>query len=146
VQLFGTTFGGVIADNGLTNQNNANADGGGLDGAMTGFGLCFGGMPQPLFYAEYTGKALNSSNGISLHDDEDHEKCGASYPGPYVRWQVVRNNSVAGVAASNRGTVNATNGNTTDIVAERNIFDCPPGNVFLGNGTNVFASHSVVRP
>lgn len=97
VQNFGTTFTGVFADNTFEDANNAlTAYSGTVDGTVTGFGLCYGGMPQPLFFAEYTGNTMTRSNGISIHDDSPDGTCKATYDGPYVRWQVIRGNSIAG--------------------------------------------------
>ena len=42
VQEFGTTMGGIFADNSFDHQNNAFADSGAVDGSLTGFGLCYG--------------------------------------------------------------------------------------------------------
>jgi hypothetical protein len=48
VQEFGTTMGGIFADNSFDHQNNAFADSGAVDGSLTGFGLCYGSecLPQ----------------------------------------------------------------------------------------------------
>lgn len=148
VQAFGVWITGLFVDNTFMNQNNAFADSGAIDGSLTGFGLCYGDGPQSLFYAEYTGNNMTNSNGISLHDNSPDQQCNNSFVGPYIRWVVVRNNTIGGVAASNPGscgTVNSTNSLTTDIVSERNVFDCPPGNALYGNGSNIYAQHSIVN-
>jgi hypothetical protein len=101
------------------------------DGALEAFGLCYNG-PQPLWMAEYTGNTLIRSNGISLKDGiTSTDVCNASsYPGPFTRWQVVRRNSIAGVALSQTecGTISLTGGGvSTDVVVESNTFQCPAG-------------------
>lgn len=148
VQLFGTTLTSVFADNRLDHQNNAGADSGGIDGSMTGFGLCYGKEPQPLFFTEYTNNVLVDSNGISLHD-VPNQQCAGTWPGPYIRWSVLRNNSISGIAPCNPGvcgSINATNPGTSDLLVEGNTFDCPPSALLPGgNGLNVMAVNSVVR-
>jgi len=157
VQFFGTTLGGVIADNVFTDMNTC-ASGyackAGGDGALEGFGLCYG-QGQPLLFAEYTGNQLVRSNGISLKDvSSSTSSCGASYPGPYVRWQTLRRNSIAGIAASQTecGFIALSQSAepalaSTDIVIEHNVFDCPPGKVLPGtNGVQVNCSHCKVSP
>lgn len=147
VQEFGTTLTGVFADNQFDNQNNAFADSGAVDGSLTGFGLCYGNEPQQMFFVEYTGNVMSDSNGISLHDASPNSECNSTYPGPYIRWAVIRGNSISGIAASSPGvcgTVNATNEGTSDLLVELNTFGCPPGNLLPGNGLNIAAQHSVV--
>ena len=101
------------------------------DGALEAFGLCYNG-PQPMWMAEYTGNHMLRSNGISLKDGiTSNDVCNASsYPGPFTRWQVVRRNSIAGVALSQTecGTISLSGGGvSTDVVVESNTFHCPPG-------------------
>ena len=65
-------------------------------------------------------------------------QCNAStYPGPFARWQTIRRNYISGVALSSGvnhdgakvcGTINASP-LSTDVVVERNTFDCPIGTV-----------------
>lgn len=115
---------------------------------QTGFGLCYGGEPQPLFFTEYVGNTLASSNGISLHD-VPNAACNATFPGPYIRWAVIKDNAIGGVAPCSPGVcgaINATNPGTRNLLVEGNTFDCPPGNLLPGgNGLNVAAANSVVR-
>lgn len=149
VQEFGSTITGVFADNHFDHQNNAMADAGDVDGSLTGFGLCYGNEPEPMFYVEYVDNVMSDSNGIALHDVSPNSECNASYPGPYIRWAVVRGNSIGGIAPSNPGicgSINATNPATSDLLVEGNTFECPPGG-FLpgGNGLNIYAAHSVVQ-
>lgn len=115
---------------------------------MTGFGLCYGGAPGPEYFAEFTGNTFTSSNGISLHDVSPDASCNSSFAGPYVKWQVVRNNDMSGVAVGNPNicaTINATNPLTSDLVVQGNTFACPPGKFLPGGGINVAAAHSVVQ-
>jgi hypothetical protein len=115
---------------------------------MTGFGLCYGNEPGPEYYAEFTGNVFTSSNGISIHDVSPDQSCKASFTGPYVQWQVIRNNSMSGTAVGNPNicaTINATNPLTTDLVVQGNSFDCPKGKLLPGGGINVAAGHSVVQ-
>jgi hypothetical protein len=115
---------------------------------MTGFGICYGNEPGPEYYAEFTGNVFSSSNGISLHDGSPDHNCASSYPGPYVKWQVIRNNSMSGTAVGNPdfcATINATNPLTSDLVVQGNTFNCPPGKLLPGGGINVAAVHSVVQ-
>ena len=147
VQEFGSTLTGVFADNSFFNENNAGADSGAVDGSLTGFGLCYGSEPQSMFFVEYTGNTMVDSNGISLHDASPNAQCNSTYPGPYIRWAVIRGNSISGVAASNPGicgSVNATNPGTSDLLVELNTFGCPPGNLLPNDGLNIAAAHSVV--
>ena len=134
VQWFGTTMRGVIADNDF---NDCNVDGG--RGAIMGFGLCYDG-PQPMWACEYTGNKMQRSNGITLSDNVATTGlyCNSStYGGPYARWQIIRRNSISGVALS-ASEVNATSppcgtifapSVSSDVVVERNVFNCPPGSV-----------------
>lgn len=147
VQEFGTTIMGVFADNHFDHQDNAGADSGAVDGSLTGFGLCYGNEPQQMFFMEYSGNTMSDSNGISLHDASPNSQCNATWPGPYIRWAVIRDNAISGVAPSNPGicgSINASNPGTSDLVVELNTFGCPPGNLLPGNGLNVAAVNSVV--
>jgi hypothetical protein len=94
-----------------------------------------------------TADEMVDSNGISLHDASPNAQCNSTYPGPYIRWSVIRGNSISGVAASNPGicgSVNASNPGTSDLLVELNTFGCPPGNLLPGDGLNIAAAHSVV--
>jgi hypothetical protein len=148
VQFFGTTLTGVVADNSFSHSANCGADSGGVDGSLTTFGLCYDG-PQSAFFVEYAGNEMDSSNGISVHDVSPASNCNASYPGPYVRWVTMRRNTIGGISICSPGvcgSINATNGQTTDIVAEENVFNCAPGNLLPGgNGLNIYAEHSVAK-
>jgi hypothetical protein len=133
VQWFGTTTRGVISDNDFTDMNVCSSGYGckSGNGAIEGFGLCYNG-PEPMWMAEYSGNTLVRSNGVALMDSVvSTPVCNASsgYGGPFTRWQVVRRNSIAGVAASQTecGTVTLSSAASTDVVVEGNTFDCPPG-------------------
>lgn len=141
IQLFGTTIGNVFAENTLEDQNNSG------QGSMVGFGLCYGGAHNPVFFTDYVKNTLLRSNGIDLTDDAAPAGQCTTWPGPYLRWAAVRGNTIGGVAASSPtvcGTVNATNPATSDVLVERNSFDCPPGALLPGGGVNVKAAHAVV--
>ena len=141
VRWFGTTVRGVIADNNLTDCNVGKGEGE-SQGAIQGWGLCYSGA-QPNWGCEYTGNTMVRSNGIALIDNAlkgtpyENKYCNdSSYPGPYLRWQVVRRNSIAGVALSANqtnassppcGTITTNSHQSTDVVVEGNVFDCPPG-------------------
>lgn len=153
VQWFGTTLGGVIADNEFVDMHSATG------GALAGRGLCYSSAPQPLYFAEYSGNQMIRSGGIDLVDDEDCSDpvtcCSTSFSGPYVRAQVVRRNSIAGISEitglcggialhSSKGE---TAGSSTDIVVERNIIRCPNSSLLpgAGGGIVVNCTHCVVR-
>jgi hypothetical protein len=113
---------------------------------MVGFGLCYGGAINPVFFSDYYKNALNRSNGIDLTDVAAKPGQCAAWPGPYVRWAAVRGNAIAGLAASSPttcGAINAANPGTSDVLVERNTFECPPGG--RGGGVNVKAAHAVVQ-
>lgn len=150
VQWFGTTFRGVISDNNFTDMNVCSSGYGckNGDGALESFGLCYNG-PEPMWMSEYEGNHLVRSNGISLKDDVvDTALCNASsYGGPFTRWQVIRRNSIAGVAESQTecGTIRLSGGNvSTDVVVEGNTFDCPAGKTQPAISVN--CSHCRVQP
>lgn len=112
------------------------------DGALEGFGLCYG-QAQPLFFAEYYGNNMVNSSGITLHDNVN-PKC-PGYGGPLVRWQVLRHNEIAGIAESSLycGSINATSTQSTDVVSEANTFTC--GGFLPSNGTHVDCDHCISR-
>lgn len=63
--------------------------------------------------------------------------------------QVIRGNSIGGIAVSAPGAcgvINATNPLSADILSEGNTFDCPQGAFFPGNGTNIIGQHCLVQP
>ena len=154
VQWFGDTLHGVHADNDFVGCN-ARAGIGGvmLGGALQVGALCYKGAPGQVFFTEYLGNTMNDSDGIALVDNWQNTQlndCGArgQWPGPWIQWAVVRNNSFAGVSlratfdANKSGTVpqcgsliqRAEKGfNTTDLVAEGQHFACPPGMAPGGN-------------
>jgi hypothetical protein len=144
VRWFGTTSRGVIADNSVVDCNVGIGEGG-PQGAIQGWGLCYSG-PQPIWDCEYTGNTMVRSNGIALTDNSlkgtpyENDSCNdTTYPGPFMRWQVIRRNSIAGVALSANqtraptspcGTITMGGSKaSTDVVIEGNQFDCPPGSV-----------------
>jgi hypothetical protein len=152
VQEFGITLTGVFSGNNFDHQNNAMADAGDIDGSLTGFGLCYSAdssAPEPLFFVEYRGNVMSDSNGIALHDVYNNN-CNTSWPGPYIKWVTIVNNSISGIAPSANpgmcGTINATNPQTSDLLVERNSFGCAAGDYLAcGNGLCIGAANSVVR-
>ena len=92
------------------------------------------------------GNTMQNSSGITLHD-KYNANCQSSYPGPYLRWQVIRNNTLGGVASSSNdcAVINASSTNTTDVVVEGNTFACPIGRPLPGGGVNVAGQHCLVR-
>jgi len=152
VQEFGITLTGVFSGNNFDHQNNAMADAGDIDGSLTGFGLCYSAdssAPEPLFFVEYRGNVMSDSNGIALHDVYNNN-CNTSWPGPYIKWVTIVNNSISGIAPSANpgmcGTINATNPQTSDLLVERNSFGCAAGDYLAcGNGLCISAANSVVR-
>lgn len=140
IQLFGTTIGNVFAHNALVDQNNAG------QGSMVGFGLCYGGAHNPVYYSDYLGNTLLRSNGIDLTDDVPEQGQCSTWPGPFVRWAAIRGNAIGGLAASSPtvcGAITAANPATSDVLVERNTFDCPPGGLLPGGGVSVKAAHII---
>ena len=103
------------------------------------------GAPGQIFFSEYVGNTMASSDGISLIDDFGNtvmDDCYAHgwYAGPWIRWAVVRRNAFSGVSSLSESVANRTGmpprcaalvlragpfANTTDLVAEHNTFHCP---------------------
>lgn len=140
IQLFGTTIGHVYAGNTLSDQNNIG------QGSLVGFGLCYGGAINPVFYTDYYRNTLIRSNGIDLTDDPPQPgQCG-TWPGPFLRWASIRGNSLGGLSASSPTAcpaITAKNPGTSDVLVELNTFDCPPGG--QGGGVHVQAAHAVIE-
>ena len=68
VQFYGTTLGGVQADNDFDNVNVVHTISPlEIGGGMQGVGKCYGGA-APLLFTEWTGNTFTSSDGIWLHD------------------------------------------------------------------------------
>lgn len=140
IQLFGTTIGNVFAYNTLQDQNNPG------QGSLVGFGLCYGGAHNPVFFSDFAHNSMTRSNGIDVTDNAAAQGQCATWPGPYVRWAAIRGNAIGGLAAANPtvcGAVNVRNPATSDVLVEGNSLECPPGG--SGGGVNVRAAHAVVR-
>lgn len=87
---------------------------------------------------------MENSDGIGLSDGSgpSNEWQCAAYVGPWIRWSVVRSNTLTGVSDAARN-VSASTGKlptcasvnlysnkaypSTAIVAEQNVFACPAG-------------------
>ena len=141
VQWYGNTYKGVIADNQF---KNCNTKPGGNVGAnsLGARGECYHGS-DPVFFTEFFRNTMENSDGIGLSDGSGPTKewqC-AAYVGPWIRWTVVRSNTIAGISDAARNVSAATgklpacgavtlmsNGDypSTAVVAEQNVFHCPP--------------------
>eukprot|EP00729_Bicosta_minor_P004002 gene4002-27673_t len=147
VQWYSNTLGGVIADNLFTDCN-----------------ACYNG-PGPVWFTEFVGNTQVRSDGIALLDvPRISSKNGVNqndcpvYGGVYVRWSVIRRNSIAGISlAQSRekrcGSVSNNNKNSTDLISEHNIIDCPVGGTTINangkglNWTDVRCDHGcLTRP
>ena len=136
-----------MADNSFAN---CNVKPGGNDnaGAMGGVGECYHGS-DPMWFTEYRGNSMQASDGVGIRDSYSvaEPQC-AAYGGPWVAWSVVRANAFGGISLASKnisamagggarprcaavqvfgsGTHGHGFGTTSDIVGERNVFDCPP--------------------
>ena len=107
-----------------------------------------------MFFTEFLNNKLIDSDGITLKDNnqDNHEPQCAAFKGPWIRWSVVRRNSLSGysnVSAPNHACANLTliisdqsAGGSTDVVAERTTFACPEGG-FGGHYSMVGCEHCV---
>lgn len=145
VQWYSNTLGGVISDNTLTDCNVRN--GGNVGNASVGaYGACYNGH-GPVWFTEFTGNTMVRSDGISLLDNQINPAhlpryiaACPIYRGHYIRWSVVRRNTISGVSveaagARRCGAVSNSNKQSTDLVSERNHFHCPSG-AHIGNALN----------
>ena len=143
VQWYGNTLRGVMADNSFHHCNVKS--GGNINvGSMGGVGECYHGTSQ-MFFTEFRANTLQSSDGISLVDNFNRgEWQCAPYGGPWVAWSAIRNNTLGGISEASRnrsaggsdlpmcafisvqGGGSEVNGYTSDVVAEGNVFECPP--------------------
>ena len=160
VQWYSNTLGGIMADNSLSDCN-VRAGGNAGNASMGAYGACYNG-PGPVWFTEFTGNSQVRSDGISLLDHQTTNSgkgsqvhC-AAYRGAYIRWAVMRRNTVAGISLSSRsqmrcGSVSNSNLNSTDLVSEHNVIECPEGghvaNADSGaHWPGVKCSHCVERP
>lgn len=119
----------------------------------------------PVWFTEFVGNTQVRSDGIALLDvPRISSKNGVNqndcpvYGGVYVRWSVIRRNSIAGISlAQSRekrcGSVSNNNKNSTDLISEHNIIDCPVGGTTINangkglNWTDVRCDHGcLTRP
>ena len=160
VQWFSNTLHGVHADNHFTDVN-ARSGIGGLEvgGALQAAGLCYKGAPGQVFFTEYLGNTMLRSDGITLVDDYKNTNmndCASHgwFHGPWIQWATVRRNTISGVselakfdarqanakaprcgALTLRAGTGKAGKNTTDLVAEHQTYNCPPG--MLPGGVDV---------
>ena len=102
---------------------------------------------------------MSRSDGISIRDSYSsptaEDGACAAYGGPWVRWSVIRNNSMGGIsqASLNQSAktgqppscagvslfnalyqLHSEEGTTSDIVAEQNAFECPANGMQNASG------------
>ena len=138
------TLRGVMADNTFHNCN-VKSGGNIRQGSMGGVGECYHGA-SPMFFTEFRANTMDSSDGISLADGFEHSSNAEwqcrGYRGPWVAWSTIRNNTLAGISDAARnisagsapmcaavtvfGGGSRPTGYTSDVVAEQNVFRCPP--------------------
>jgi hypothetical protein len=160
VQWYSNTLGGVIADNSLTDCNVL--DGGNVGNASVGaYGACYNG-PGPVWFTEFTGNTQVRSDGIGLLDaavrpgGAGNQKDCPVYAGAYIRWSVLRRNRISGISLAQApeqrcGTISNSNLNSTDLLSEHNVIECPPGgksvnaNGAQNNWSNISCHHCLTR-
>ena len=104
--------------------------------------LCLNWLDVHVCDCRYLGNQLVDSDGIHISDNSGENtqpECQA-YFGPFVRWTVVRRNMMAGLSLASKnatlpgqrpqcaGVSNRSPGgrwNSTDLVAEHDVFGCP---------------------
>ena len=163
VQWYSNTLGGVVADNTLTDCNVLN--GGNVGNASVGaYGACYNG-PGAVWYTEFTGNTQVRSDGIALLDQQHvpgsspggNQRDCPLYSGAYIRWSVLRRNRVSGISlaqtpAQRCGSISNSNTNSTDLLSEHNVVECPAGGTTVNangpqhNWTDIRCSHCVTRP
>ena len=105
VQWYGNTLRGVMSDNTFSDCNVQ--PGGNIGrGAMGAVGECYHGVDE-VWFSEFRDNALTRSDGISLRDsymskNGEGGAC-AAYGGPWVRWSVIRGNSMSGISQASEG-------------------------------------------
>jgi hypothetical protein len=148
VQWFGDTLLGVHADNTFQSCNARTGIGGlMIGGALQVGALCYKGAPGQVFFTEYLGNIMVDSDGMALVDNYDNTQmndCAARgwFPGPWIQWATSRRNHFSGVSKLAKHDANGTTlprcgafvqramkgYNSTDVIAERTTFECPPSN------------------
>lgn len=173
VQFYGTTLGGVIADNDVHNVNVHTIYDSVNGAAVRASGLCYYGA-QPTFFTEILGNNLYASDGIGFFNEAQSAyggmvaMCDIDYAAtvPWVRWGVARHNAISGISDAARyrnasaplcGGVRVVSDRVvpdpvlwpTDIVTEHNALVCPAPGVQPGkNGTVILGgcNHCTIRP
>jgi len=115
-----------------------------------------------MLFTEFRGNTMIDSDGISLraaNEDSGEAQC-AAFVGPWVRYAVIRANSVGGISEAakfaSHGTtlhpacagIRAVSSGlaSTDVVAEQNSFSCPPGGNASTSGYSLAnCDHCVAR-
>ena len=148
VQWFGDTILGVHADNTFQSCNARTGIGGlMIGGALQVGALCYKGAPGQVFFTEYLGNTMIDSDGMALVDNYDNTQmndCAGRgwFPGPWIQWATSRRNHFSGVSKLAKYDANGTTPprcgafvqramkgyNSTDVIAEKTTFECPPGN------------------
>eukprot|EP00756_Hemistasia_phaeocysticola_P053707 Hpha_TRINITY_DN29665_c0_g1::TRINITY_DN29665_c0_g1_i1::g.165290::m.165290 len=151
VQAYGHTQRYVAADNVISHGNIRHTGGGPTGGIMGATAECYHGIGV-VFFTEFVNNTLIESDGINLRDGGANYLACGGYTGPWIRWSVIRRNSLSGVSLASINTtlpgertacssvVLLTRAdrqfNTTDVVAEHQAYDCPsqyaPGGTDLG--------------
>lgn len=160
VQAYGSSLRLVMADNTVTSGNFRVGAGAATGGIMGAAGECYHGV-SIVYYTEFLRNTLRDSNGLNLRDGGGHYPMCGDYMGPWIRWSVVRNNAIGGASlaminATQPGeltecanvavdTVTPQNLNTSDVVAEHQVYSCPsefkPASTDLGHA----CAHCVER-
>ena len=76
--------------------------------------------------------------------------------GAYIRWSVIRRNSMSGISLAQQqekrcASVTNSNENSTDLLSEHNVIDCPEGGTIVNANNphkwpNISCLHCVTRP
>ena len=151
VQTYGNAILDVHADNTIEASNvlydKAAIGDATLGSPMALVGLCYKGAPGQVFFADMYNNTMVESNGLTLLDNFNNNKmndCAAKgwWAGPWIRWAALKHNAFSGVSKAARYVANQTkttprcatvtvraamHANTTDILAERQVFGCPDG-------------------
>ncbi len=108
------------------------------------------------------GNTMVRSDGIALLDQQHFGSHGVNqndcpaYEGAYIRWSVIRRNNLSGISRAQQpenrcASITNSNPNSTDVLSEHNVIDCPEGGVTVNaNGaklpwTDINCSHCVTR-
>lgn len=149
IQTYGNAILDVHADNTIETSNVIydRTFAAGFGSPMALIGLCYKGAPGQVFFADMYNNSMVESDGVTLIDNFDNRKmndCAARgwWGGPWIRWVAIKHNRFAGVSRAARYVANASkttprcatvtiraapSANTTDVVAERQVFGCPTG-------------------